>query len=137
LSTASAILLLMALSSSAQAKVADNTCLAYTAKREAENQSLRAVKGVIEVVQHRMQKQHKSCRAIVSRRGQFSWWRKNIKMKTTPDWLVRYEESRRMRPVLPPCADHFYSTDIEPPKWADKMTKVSKIGKLVYFCSKS
>lgn len=134
MSTAGAFALLLMLSSSAQARVADNACLAYTAKREAENQSLRAVKGVVEVVQHRMQKQHKSCRAIVSQRGQFSWWRKNIKMKSEPEWLTRYEQSRKMRPVLPKCADHFHSVDVQP-LWSSRMRRVAKTGKIVYYCS--
>lgn len=122
------------LSSAAQAKGANDACLAYTAKREAENQSLRAVKGVVEVVQHRMKQQHKSCRAIVSQRGQFSWWRKNIKMKNDPDWLTRYEESRKMRSVLPPCAAFFHSVDVQP-SWSSKMRKVARTGKIVYYCS--
>lgn len=124
----------MLLSISARAKVADESCLAYTARREAENQSLRAVRGVVEVVQHRMKKAHKSCKAVVSQRGQFSWWRKNITMKNTPEWLTRYEESRKLRPVLPRCADHFHSVDASP-MWASKMRKATKIGSLVYYCS--
>jgi spore germination cell wall hydrolase CwlJ-like protein len=121
------------LASGAQAKVSDNACLAYVAKRESENQPLRAVRGVVEVVQHRMKKAHKSCKAIVSQRGQFSWWHKSVKMKVEPDWLTRYNESRKLRPVLPDCAGFFHSTDVQP-SWARKMKKVAKFGKIVYYC---
>jgi spore germination cell wall hydrolase CwlJ-like protein len=121
------------LATGANAKVAENNCLAYVAKRESENQPLRAVRGVVEVVQHRMRKAHKSCKAIVSQRGQFSWWRKNVKMKNTPEWLTRYNESRKMRSVLPACAEFFHSTDVQP-SWARKMKKVAKFGKIVYYC---
>ena len=131
--TGGALLLALMLASGAHAKNADNLCLAYTAKRESENQPLRAVRGVVEVVQHRMKKAHKSCKAIVSQRGQFSWWSKSVKMKVEPEWLTRYNESRKMRPVLPSCADHFHSVDVQP-LWAREMKKVAKFGKIVYYC---
>lgn len=132
--TANILLLTMLLATNAHNSFQEQQCLAYTAKREAENQNLRAVKGVVEVVQHRMQKQHKSCRAIVSQRGQFSWWRKNIEMKSEPEWLTRYKESTKLRSVLPPCADHFHSVEVQP-LWATKMKRVARTGKIVYYCS--
>jgi spore germination cell wall hydrolase CwlJ-like protein len=133
LSTGNALLLALMLATGANAKAVDNNCLAYVAKRESENQPLRAVRGVVEVVQHRMKKAHKSCKAVVSQRGQFSWWRKNVKMKVEPEWLTRYNESRKMRSVLPACAEFFHSTDAQP-SWARKMKKVAKFGKIVYYC---
>lgn len=133
MSSGGALILALMLAHGAHAKAADDRCLAYTAQRESEGQPLRAVRGVVEVVQHRMKKAHKSCKAVVSQRGQFSWWRKSVTMKNTPEWLTRYNESRKMRPVLPHCAEFFHSTDVQP-SWARKMKRVAKFGKIVYYC---
>jgi hypothetical protein len=113
----------------------NDMCLAYTAKREVSMATLRDTRAVVEVVEHRMRKNNKSCKAVVSEPNQFSWWHKNVKMKVDRKELTRFKSSRKLRPVLPRCADHFYSESIKPPAWTRKMKRVGKIGKTVYFCS--
>lgn len=128
------LMVLLIASQQANAKASDKICLAYTAKREAENQSIRVQKGVVEIVQRRM-KQHKaSCLRVVSSAHQFSWWHKNLKMDVEESWLTRLEKMRTMDAVTPNCSKWFFSNDIRTPSWARKMRVAKKEGNMKFLC---
>lgn len=127
-------LALLLMFSQAPAKPSDKACLAYTAKREAANQSIRAQAAVVEVVKHRMKQRKASCRAVVAEKHQFSWWHKNLKMSVEQDWLTRVDKMSRIGPVLPRCSSFFYSDDIRMPTWAKTMKLVRKEGRMRFLC---
>jgi spore germination cell wall hydrolase CwlJ-like protein len=106
--------------------------LAYTAYREASGEPLEGVKAVVEAVEHRMSVEHKSCREVVSRRGQFTWHHRKIVMKVSKEWLTRYNETRTMQDILPSCALWFYSG--RKPKWAKSKKVVKVVGKHKFLC---
>jgi spore germination cell wall hydrolase CwlJ-like protein len=109
-------------------------CLAYTAMREAGGESAKAQRGVIEVVRHRMYRQHKSCVEVVSQSHQFSWWHRKIDMKVDDEALQSYREAIILRRQLPKCAQWFHDTSIRKPGWAREMRKVKQLGNIVYYC---
>jgi spore germination cell wall hydrolase CwlJ-like protein len=128
------LLVLLMVSSQAHAKAADKICLAYTAKREAENQSIRAQKGVVEVVKRRMQQRKASCLRVVAEKHQFSWWHKNLKMNVEQDWLTKLDNMRTMPSVTPGCSTFFFSDDIRTPSWARKMKVAKREGNMKFLC---
>lgn len=132
MSATPALLLLMMLASGAQAKQSEDVCKAYTIMREAGSESKRSKRAVLDVLQHRMRKKHKSCRAVVAEKHQFSWYRRNIAMKVTPRGLQDFRSVARMAPVLRNCAEWFHSG--QQPSWARKKHLVHREERLKFYC---
>jgi spore germination cell wall hydrolase CwlJ-like protein len=132
LSTTGALVLVLLLSQGAQARSADEHCKAYTIMREAGSESKRSRRAVLDVLENRMRKMHKSCKATVSQAHQFSWYKRGIKLKVDRIRLQSYRDVATMRPVLRSCAEFFHSG--EKPSWARKMKLVHKEEKLKFYC---
>lgn len=106
--------------------------MAYAVMREAGGEGKRTKRAVLDVLQHRMRKMHKSCRATVAQAHQWSWYKKGMKLKVERKELTSFRTISRMRPVLKSCAEFFHSG--ARPSWAKKMKMVHKEEKLKFYC---
>jgi spore germination cell wall hydrolase CwlJ-like protein len=132
LSTTGAAFLVLLLASNAHHNMQEQQCMAYTVAREAGGESKRSKRAVLDVLQHRMRKRHKSCRATVSEPHQFSWYRRNIAMKVDRKRLQEFKNVARMAPVVKTCAEFFHSG--QQPSWAKKKRLVHQESKLKFYC---
>jgi spore germination cell wall hydrolase CwlJ-like protein len=126
--------------------------VAATIFMEAAGESMEGKRAVASVIHNRSVKSSKSLDAICLAPKQFSCWNEGVdsalqKVRTriaksgTPDhraWLECLEIANAMVggkfvPTL--VADHYFADWIGAPRWASAMTRVSKIGKHIFFQS--
>lgn len=105
--------------------------MAYTVMREAGGEGKRARRAVLDVLQHRMRKMHKSCRATVAQAHQWSWYKKGMKLKVDRKDLTSFRTVSTMRPVLR-CSEFFHSGKL--PSWARKKRLERVENKLRFYC---
>jgi spore germination cell wall hydrolase CwlJ-like protein len=131
LSTTGALFLVLLLSQGAQAKSADEQCKAYTIMREAGSESKRSRRAVLDVLENRMRKMHKSCKATVSQAHQFSWYRRGMRLRVERKELTSFRVISRMKPVLR-CGEFFHSGP--KPSWAKRKRLELVETKLRFYC---
>lgn len=123
---------MLMLAQAAHAKDADEQCKAYTLMREAGSESKRSKRAVLDVLENRMRKKRKSCKAVVSEPHQWSWYRRGMKLKVDKQGLTSFRTISTMRPVLKSCAEFFHSG--EKPGWARKRKVVLNEKHLKFYC---
>ena len=106
--------------------------MAYTVMREAGGEGRRSKRAVLDVLQHRMRKKRKTCKAVVSEPHQFSWYNRNIRMKVDRKHLQSFREAATLRPVLKSCSEWFHSG--AKPYWAKRKKLVHVEEKLKFYC---
>ena len=105
-------------------------CKAITISKEASGEGLLGMRAVLDILETRIKKNNSSCVKEISRKGQWSWYKKGISLKATNKQLTDYKRVVRMESVV--RATHFHLTSIKP-KWAKKMKFVKKIGKHLFY----
>ena len=122
------------MSSSAQA-YSESECLAYTLYKEANTEILRAKRAVYDVLLNRMRIRDKTACEIVKEKGQFSWYKRGMKLKVTEDMLTELDNVSSMKPVLPRNAQYFHNKSVKP-EWARKLKRVTVIGGHTFYSEK-
>ncbi len=100
---------------------AETHCMAFTIMREAEGESKRGKRAVLDVLRNRMAARGKKCRAIVAEKRQWSWYRRKIVMRVSRSRMHSYEKLRRMQPVLSKEYLWFFRADMPRPSWSKGM----------------
>lgn len=116
--------------------------LAVNAYHEARGESDEGVKAVCCVVLNRCNRRRKSIKEVVLEPYQFSWANKGARPAITDyQSLVRcidlaqeaYRDFAAGKNLS--LADHYFADYIQPPTWAQSLTKVCKIGKHIFYRS--
>jgi len=122
LSTAGALFLVMLLSSSARAKVADTTCEKSITWLEARGESTRGVAAVRQVIHNRSRRSGVGVCKIVKLKGQFSSYRRGMhlsQVRYDKKFLTKWEDSSTMH-VLNNNYTYYFRKDIQP-EWARRL----------------
>lgn len=122
MSTTSAILLLMALSSSAQAKVADNACEKSITWLEARGESTKGIAAVRSVIRNRSRRSGVGACKAVKRKGQFSSYQRGMQLsrvRYTRKFLLQWEKSGMLH-VLDDRYTYYFRKEITP-TWASRL----------------
>lgn len=116
--------------------------LAVNAYHEARGESDDGIKAVCCVVLNRCNRRRKSIKEVVLEPHQFSWttWGSRLAI-TDYDSLVRciemaqeaYNDFAAGKNLS--RADHYFADYIQPPSWAQSLTRVCKIGKHIFYRS--
>lgn len=112
----------------------DRDCLAIAVFKEANTESLRGQRAVLDVIYNRMRLTNKSACDIVKQRGQFSWV-KTYKgnWKATQKQLHRLQKLDSLAPVVP-TATHFARKEVSN-RWTRKFKRVAIIGNHAFYSS--
>jgi spore germination cell wall hydrolase CwlJ-like protein len=135
LSTGNALLLALMLATGANAKAADDICLKAVAYKEAGNQPVRGIAGVIQTIRHRAKKRKKSVCSVVRESHQFSSVKRGMNLravKIPKKFLHKFAEASKMRSVVSKCVDSFHSG--APPRWASKGKFDRRIADHSFYC---
>jgi spore germination cell wall hydrolase CwlJ-like protein len=123
LSTGNALLLVLMLAQGAHAKQADNTCEKSITWLEARGESAKGIAAVRQVIRNRSRRSGEGACKIVKRKGQFSSYRRGMKLshvRYDKKFLLKWDESGTVR-VLTSDYLYYFRKDIRP-EWARKMT---------------
>jgi spore germination cell wall hydrolase CwlJ-like protein len=120
----------------AQAKTADDMCLRAITYKEAGNQPVRGVAGVIQTIRNRARKRKKSVCSVVKEPHQFSAYKMGMNLrnvKIPKNFLHKFSEASKMRPVVASCVE-FYHTVAVKPAWSKERKFVGKIKDHKFYC---
>lgn len=106
-------------------------CKAWLLSDEARGESLKAQRGVLDVVLHRMHVRKLTACKVLQEHHQFSGYRQGMSLVISKEALQNYEIVRKMKPVVK-NSEFFHSGRV--PKWAYKMRRVAVLGKLKFYC---
>lgn len=122
MSTSGALVLALLLAHGAQTKVADNTCEKSITFLEARGESTKGIAAVRRVIHNRALRNKSSMCSIVKRKGQFSSYRKGMKLshvRYDKKFLLQWEKSGMLH-VLDDRYTYYFRKDIAP-AWASRL----------------
>jgi spore germination cell wall hydrolase CwlJ-like protein len=69
-------------------------------------------------------------------KGQFSWYRRGMKIKMKLEVLTEFFEADNMPPVLPENAEYFHNMHVHP-AWVRGLHKVGRIGRHIFYAERA
>jgi spore germination cell wall hydrolase CwlJ-like protein len=130
-----AILMLLSLSVSAKCiHSPDRALLARAIYEEANTESDKGKRAVMDVILNRTKLRHLSVNGVLIEQSQFSWASKCIR---SPDkkMLAIYDRVSRMHPIVPAKTEYFVRTNMRA-RWISKLKVVKTIGKHKFMMEK-
>jgi spore germination cell wall hydrolase CwlJ-like protein len=126
------------LATGANAKVNDDICLRAVAYKEAGNQPVPGVAGVIQVIRNRARKRKKSVCSVVREPHQFSSVKRGMNLKAVKipkKFVDKFKKAATMNAVVSKCVDSFHSGRV--PRWASESKFDRRIADHAFYCSKT
>lgn len=123
-------LIFLLLPQQAFSAVQEDMCKALTIYKEANTESLKGKRAVLDVIQTRMRKQNKTACLIIKQPKQFSWHRRGMKLHATKEMLTTFYIVDRMKPVYK-NSEFFHNTSVKP-NWRG-LKRVGRIGRHIFY----
>lgn len=85
----------------------EEMCEAVMLHKESSSESLQGARATLDVLHNRMRIDGLTACQAVAVKGQWSWYRRNMKWKVSKDMWTRYDKVRIMSPTLPDTVYYF------------------------------
>ena len=108
----------------------EDMCKALTIYKEANTESIRGKRAVLDVIENRMQRQSKTACFVIKQPKQFSWHKRGMKLHATKEMLTTFYKVNNMEHVYK-NAEFFHNTSVHP-NWKG-LRKVGKIGRHIFY----
>ena len=106
-------------------------CMAWILSSESRGSNIYEQRAVYDVVRTRMWERELTSCEVLKQPFQFSGYRKGMKIVVSKEDLTRLENVRKIDPVVQ-GAEYFHASSVRP-YWVNKMERVKKVGKSVFY----